>query len=193
MSLVALAELDSLEGLPREVAESGLAQYGQLLNTWKAIMNKPDMFAAYLPFLRQVAGPGELDPVLKDVVALYVAYLNNCRYSASHRSTSARAKGVTDETMQHAVSGDWSGFDSRTQHALTFAKELTLLPSQVSYSELPQAVLPETLAAVRADFSDVELLELCMSVAMWNALARFHRVMDFEFDMPEAPEGVNPK
>ena len=88
MALIRLAELEELDGTPREVAESGLAQYGQLLNTWRAIMNKPDLFGAYLPFLRQVAGPGVLDMKIKDLSAMYVGYLNHCRYTVSHRSTS---------------------------------------------------------------------------------------------------------
>lgn len=29
-----------------------------------------------------------------------------------------------------------------------------------------------------------------MSVSVWNALSRFHRVMLFDLDMPEAPEAV---
>ena len=58
MSYVRLADIEDLQGAARDVAESGRAQYGQVLNTWQALMNKPDLFAAYLPFLRQVAGPG---------------------------------------------------------------------------------------------------------------------------------------
>lgn len=193
MSLIKLVEIEELEGTPREVAESGKAQYGQVLNTWKAIMNRPDMFAAYLPFLRQVAGPGALDAQLKDLIALYVSYLNHCCYSVSHRSTSARAKGVTDELMQTIVAEDWSSFDERLQVSLAFAKELTILPTVTEYSELPQSAHPETLAGIRRLFSDEEILELTMTIAMWNALARFHRVMDFDLDMPAGPEGVNPK
>lgn len=193
MSLIKLVEIEELEGTPREVAESGKAQYGTVLNTWKAIMNRPDMFAAYLPFLRQVAGPGVLDAQLKDLVALYVSYLNHCRYSVSHRSSSARAKGVSDELMRTLVTEDWSSFDEKLQASLAFARELTVLPPQAEYSELPQAARPETLAAIRRLFTDEEILELTMTVAMWNALARFHRVMDFDLDMPAGPEGVDPK
>jgi len=32
-----------------------------------------------------------------------------------------------------------------------------------------------------------------MTVSVWNSIARFHRVMNFELDMPAAPEGVEPK
>ncbi len=192
MALIRLVEIDELTGIPREVAESGLAQYGTLLNTWKAIMNKPDMFAAYLPFLRQVAGPGALDQKIKDTSALLVGYLNNDRYTVSHRATSAGKNGVSADEMRAAVGSEWDGFDERMRAALMFTRELTLNPPTVSYEALPQAVSAETLTAVTQHFSDPELLELAMSVSMWNALARFHRVMGFELDMPEAPEGVNP-
>lgn len=192
MALIRLAEIDELEGAPREVAESGQAQYGQLLNTWRAIMNKPDMFGAYLPFLRQVAGPGALDMKIKDLSALYVGYLNHCRYTASHRSTSGLKNGVTAEEMVSAVAGDWSAFDDRTRVALEFTRELTLNPQSVSFGDLPQAITPAIVTSVKSLFTDVEILELSMSVSVWNALSRFHRVMGFELDMPEAPEGVNP-
>ena len=193
MALIRLAEIDELDGAPREMAESGQAQYGQLLNTWRAIMNKPDMFGAYLPFLRQVAGPGVLDMKIKDLSAMYVGYLNHCRYTVSHRSTSGLKNGVTAEQMVAAVAGDWEGFDERTRVALEFTRELTLNPQNVDFQDFPQAISPDIVASVKSLFTDVEILELSMSVSVWNALARFHRVMGFEPDMPDAPEGVNPK
>jgi alkylhydroperoxidase family enzyme len=58
---------------------------------------------------------------------------------------------------------------------------------------MPQAATPDVLASVKEHFTDVEILELAMTIAMWNALSRFHRVMDFDLDMPEAPEGVKPE
>ena len=192
MALIKLVDPTTLEGTPREVAESGIAQYGKALNTWQAIMNRPDMFAAYLPFLRQVAGPGVLDGELKDLSALYVGYLNNCQYTASHRSTSARTKGISDDQMRAVVNEDWSGLSDKYQIALEYTKALTLSPSVLSYTEAPQIVDEKLQTELKAHFSDVEILELTMSISVWNALSRFHRVMGFELDMPEAPEGVKP-
>lgn len=192
MALIKLVDPTTLEGTPREVAESGIAQYGKALNTWQVIMNKPDLFTAYLPFLRQVAGPGVLDGELKDLSALYVGYLNNCQYTASHRSTSARAKGVSDDLMRAVVHEDWSGLSDKYQVALEYTKAITLLPTVLPYSEAPQIADEKLLGELKAHFSDQEILELTMSISVWNALARFHRVMGFELDMPEAPEGVNP-
>jgi alkylhydroperoxidase family enzyme len=110
MALIRLAAIDDLEGAARDVAESGQAQYGKVLETWKAIMNKPDMFATYLPFLRTVAGPGVMDAQLKDACALYVGFLNHCNYTVSHRATSAAAKGVTEDEMRAIVDGHWMSY-----------------------------------------------------------------------------------
>ena len=193
MSYVRLADIEELDGTARDIAESGQAQYGQLLNTWRALMNKPDLFAAYLPFLRQVAGPGVLDGLLKDAVAMYVGVLNHCRYTVSHRSTSAKKNGASDEFLRKVAAGEWDGFDERTRVALTAARDLTVLPPQVPYAQLHQGMLPETLEAVARVFDDVERVELLVGIAVWNALARFHRVMDLELDMPPGPDGVDPR
>jgi alkylhydroperoxidase family enzyme len=193
MAYIRLAEIYELEGAAREVAESGQAQYGKVLETWKAIMNKPDMFATYLPFLRTVAGPGVMDAQLKDACALYVGFLNHCNYTVSHRATSAAAKGLTDEQMRDIVNADWDEMPGKWRAALELTRELTLNPQNETYADLPQAATLGTLAEAKKHFNDVELLELCMTIAMWNALSRFHRVMDFDLDMPDAPEGVKPE
>jgi alkylhydroperoxidase family enzyme len=193
MTLVRLAEIDELTGSALAMAESGAAQYGKLLNTWKAIMNRPNLFEAYLPFLRSVAGPGPLDQAIKDTCALYVGVLNHCRYTVSHRSTSALKNGADAATLVKMATDEWADFDSKMRTALEFTKELTLNPAQVEYSTLPQAVSSDVLRDLKAQFNDAEIVDLAMTVSVWNALARFHRVMDFEQDMPDAPEGLDPR
>ena len=192
MELISRVDPLSLVGTPREIADSGISQYGKVLHTWQAIMHKPEMFATYLPFLRQVAGPGQLDAVTKDLTALYVGYLNNCQYTVSHRAQSAQNKGVSEETMRNVVSGNWADFDFSLQLALELSKVLSLEPTTLSFEDKPQIASQELLSEMKMHFSEEELLELTMSISMWNALARFHRVMGFELDMPIAPEGVNP-
>jgi alkylhydroperoxidase family enzyme len=46
------------------------------------------------------------------------------------------------------------------------------------------------LERLRSSFSDPEIVELVATIAIWNALARFHRVMGFELDMEAPPEEV---
>jgi alkylhydroperoxidase family enzyme len=91
------------------------------------------------------------------------------------------------------VHENWGEFDEKTRIALEFTKQLTLNPSAVEYGDLPQAVDSSVLAALKFHFSDAEIVDLAMTVSVWNSIARFHRVMNFELDMPAAPEGVEPK
>lgn len=192
MAWVELLGINDVDGPAREMAESGEAQYGQVLNTWAAILNRPEIFSAYLPFLRSVAGPGTLDPKLKDISAFLVGVLNNCRYTVSHRAASAQRNGVDDATLQAVAAGQWSDFDDTTRAVLRFTEQLTTLPSVVTYAETPLVVDQSTLDEIAAVLTDAQRVELTMSVSVWNALARFHRVMGFELDMPEPPHGTDP-
>lgn len=192
MAWVELRSIDDVDGSAREMAESGQAQYGQVLNTWAAILNRPEIFAAYLPFLRAVAGPGTLDPKLKDISAFLVGVLNNCRYTVSHRAASAQRNGVDAADLARAASHDWSAFDATTRSVLEFTEQLTINPPVTPYTAQPQAVDPEIRAALKSALTDAQIVELTMSVSVWNALARFHRVMGFDLDMPEPPLGTDP-
>jgi AhpD family alkylhydroperoxidase len=189
--LVRLVDLEELDGPDREAADSGLAQYGQLLETWRAIMHRPGLFASYLPFLRQVAGPGSLPQGVKEASALLVGHLNQCRYTVSHRSTAALAAGLTAEELVRIVNGEWDDFDEPMRIALQATREVTLDPPGRQYSVEPAVLSEQTRAHLKSRFSDEQIVELVMSISIWNGLARFHRTMEFSLDMPPAPDGVD--
>jgi alkylhydroperoxidase family enzyme len=46
------------------------------------------------------------------------------------------------------------------------------------------------LARLRAEFSEPAIVELVAMIGLWNALARFHRLMGFELDMEAPPDEV---
>ena len=192
MAWVELLGPADVEGPAREVAESGVVQYGQLLNTWSALLNRPEIFAAYLPFLRAVAGPGTLDPKVKDTSAFLVGVLNHCRYTVSHRAASAKRNGVDDDDLRKVAAREWDSFDPTMQAVLAFTEQLTTLPDDLRYADAPRVVDPEILERLSADLTDAQIVELTMSVSVWNALARFHRVMGFDLDMPAPPAGTDP-
>lgn len=192
MSLVELADDGDIDDADRAMADSGREQYGTLLETWRAILLRPGLFSAYLPFLRAVAGPGAVDDEVKGLSALYVGTLNHCRYTVSHRLAAVRRAGVPDETVLAMREKRWDAFPEPLRVALEYTEALTTLPPNISYERAPQGIPDELLARVTATFTDEQLVELTMSISVWNALARFHRVMGFELDMPEPPPGIAP-
>jgi AhpD family alkylhydroperoxidase len=66
-------------------------------NFWKAI-------AVHPPILRQtwqqvkavMTGPGELDPLVRELIYVAVSVTNGCEYCIASHTAAARAKGMTD-------------------------------------------------------------------------------------------------
>jgi alkylhydroperoxidase family enzyme len=191
MPLVPLVPKDQIDAIDLPLIEAGEKSFGTLLNTWLAIANCPGMFSTYLPFVRAVSGPGELDQRIKELTAVYVSLLNHCRYTTSHRCFSALAKGISQTDLERLAAGDFTSFTSREQLALRFTRAVTVDIPVTGRDTSVTGVDPELLSQVQDDFTPQELVEFIMSVGLWNALSRFHRVMDFDLDLGEPPSAVD--
>lgn len=188
--LVSLVSKEDAPPAVRAVYDQAEPVYGRLLHTWQALAQRPEIFTAYLPYLRSIIGPGELEQRTKELVEVRTVVLNRCLYSTSHRVRSARAAGVSEEDIVEVARGDLSGFDERERLALELAYELTVRPASVPYADAPQLVPGEMLSRLRAEFTEPQIVELVAVIGLWNALARFHRVMGFELDMDPPPDAV---
>jgi uncharacterized peroxidase-related enzyme len=189
--LVALVSKEEATPEVRELFERGEAAYGRVLKTWQALAQRPEIYVAYMPYLRSIVGPGALDQRLKELVEVRTVVLNRCLYSTSHRVRSAKAAGVSEKDVVAVARGELSRFDERERLALELAEQLTLRPPSVAFADAPQVVETAMLERLRSSFSDPEIVELVATIAIWNALARFHRVMGFELDMEAPPEAVS--
>jgi AhpD family alkylhydroperoxidase len=66
-------------------------------NFWKALANHPPTLRRIWENVKQVMGPGALDPLTKEMLYVAVSVTNNCEYCIHSHTTAARAKGMTDE------------------------------------------------------------------------------------------------
>jgi AhpD family alkylhydroperoxidase len=189
--LVSLVDVKDADPAAIPTLESGMAQYGMALNAWRALLHRPEIFVDYLPYLRTVNGPGTVPGRTKDLAAITVAIANGCPYSASHRIQSGRANGITPDELDALALGELDAFSPEEHLAIRFARELTLAPAATRFAENPSAVDPDLLAELKAAFTDPQLVELTASIALWNALTRFHRVMELPLDMPAPPPAID--
>lgn len=171
--------------------ESGMAQYGMALNTWRALLHRPEIFTTYLPYLRAVVGPGTVPGRTKDLAAIAVAIANGCRYSASHRVTAALKGGISADEIDALAADRLDEFAPHERLAIRYARELTLAPPVTRHADNPQAVDPHLLDALGAAFDEPQTVELTATIALWNALTRFHRVMGLPLDMPPPPSAID--
>ena len=76
---------------------------GYVNNFWRALAHDPALLRATWDRLRVVMGPGELDPLVKEMVYMAVSITNNCDYCMASHGASARAKGASDEMMNELI------------------------------------------------------------------------------------------
>jgi AhpD family alkylhydroperoxidase len=190
VALVPLPDKENMDPADLPAIETGLAAFGHMLHTWQAVANVPGLFSKYFPYLRALTGPGPLDQRVKEITAVQVAILNHCRYTVCHRSYSARAKGVTDEELVKIAANDLGSFSETERLALEFTRAVTLDVPAVTAAESAAGIDEALRQRVKEAFEPEQLVELLMSISLWNAIARFHRVLDLDLDLPDAPAEV---
>ena len=187
MALVPLPDREKMDPADLPAIDTGLAAFGHMLHTWQAVANVPGLFSKYFPFLRTLTGPGSVDLRVKELAAVQVAILNHCRYTVCHRSFSALAKGVTEQELVMIAAGDLRSFSETERLALEFARAVTLDVPAVTAAAIPAGIDESLRQRVKDAFEPEQLVELLMSISLWNAIARFHRVLDLELDLPDGP------
>jgi AhpD family alkylhydroperoxidase len=65
-------------------------------NFWKAIAHDPATLKRTWESIKQIMGPGALDPLTKELLYVAVSVTNNCGYCIASHTASARKKGMTD-------------------------------------------------------------------------------------------------
>ena len=65
-------------------------------NFWQAIAHDPILLKRTWESLKQIMGPGALDPLTKELIYIAVSVTNNCQYRIASHTASAFGKGMTD-------------------------------------------------------------------------------------------------
>jgi len=68
-------------------------------NFWKALANDPAQLARVWQNVKQVMGPGVLDPLVKEMIYLAVSVTNGCEYCTHSNTAAARKKGMSDAML----------------------------------------------------------------------------------------------
>ena len=65
-------------------------------NFWKALANDPATLRRTWESIKQIMGPGALDPLTKELIYIAVSVSNQCGYCIASHTASAVRKGMTD-------------------------------------------------------------------------------------------------
>jgi len=73
-------------------------------NFWKYLANDPVTLRRTWHSLKEIMGPGALDPLTKELIYIAVSATNNCAYCIRSHTASASSKGMTDAMFGELMS-----------------------------------------------------------------------------------------
>jgi AhpD family alkylhydroperoxidase len=65
-------------------------------NFWKVLAHDPVSLRRIWANIKEVMGPGSIDPLVKEMLYVAVSASNGCRYCIASHSAAARNKGMTE-------------------------------------------------------------------------------------------------
>jgi AhpD family alkylhydroperoxidase len=71
-------------------------QTDHINNFWKALAHDPATLRRTWESVKQIMGPGVLDPLAKEMIYLAVSVTNQCPYCIASHTAAARKAGMTD-------------------------------------------------------------------------------------------------
>ena len=73
-------------------------------NFWKVLAHDPPTLQRIWSNVKQVMGPGSLDPLTKELLYVAVSASNGCHYCIASHGTAARKKGMTETQYSELLS-----------------------------------------------------------------------------------------
>jgi AhpD family alkylhydroperoxidase len=98
MATCGLIDYDQASAEVRAVYDDILEtrQTDYINNFWKALAHDPPALRRTWESIKQIMGPGTLEPLTKEMIYLAVSVTNQCGYCIASHTAAARKAGMTD-------------------------------------------------------------------------------------------------
>ncbi len=139
--------------------------------------HRPELAAAYVRFMSVLRAEGLIGARLRELVRIRVAFHNQCRSCMAIRYSDAAEDGVDEELVCQLVAPEEADdLTDAERAALEFADLLA-----TDHLRIDEA----TFARLRAHFSEPEIVELGMHVAVYVGFGRLSSAWDMVDDLPD--------
>jgi AhpD family alkylhydroperoxidase len=139
----------------------------------RMLLHSPELADGWNALLGAIRQRITLPAAVRELVILRIAVLNRADYEWAAHEKDARQAGLDDAHLA-AIRDEYAGrnptLDGRMQRVITYTDAMT------RHIQVPDTVFD----ALRADFTDVELVELTATVAAYSMVSRFLVALDVE-------------
>jgi alkylhydroperoxidase family enzyme len=123
---------------------------------------------------------GKVDQRYKQLARLKLSIVHGCRTCNKQNVPGALAAGFNQTQIDALVAGDHAPFSAAERAVIDYA-------SQVALTNPDGAMTPELFAALRANFSEEQILELGTAMAIISGMAKLSFVLNVVEKEPYCP------
>jgi len=140
--------------------------FGQMPSFFGVMARVPDALTHFLALYGSVIDHGSVEAKYKELAYLKTAQINGCEYCFRAHSASGKKNGVTDAQLQGlAMFQRSSAFDEKEKTVLLWAERVTRGAS---------GIRPPAIQELKKYFTDDQIVELTLTVAIANFTNRFN-------------------
>jgi AhpD family alkylhydroperoxidase len=105
MATLGLIEYDAASPEVRAVYDDIMAtrRTDWINNFWKAIANDVPTLRRTWASIKEIMGPGTIDPLIKEMIYVAVSATNQCGYCIASHTAAARKAGMTDQMFSELI------------------------------------------------------------------------------------------
>ncbi len=164
---------DGLDEAAQAIYRRYATDYGPFENQAKVFAHRPPALRHIMGLLLELADEAVLEKRYLEIVLVTVSKLNECTYCVAHHSPRLVDQGFEAETAARILEDDVPGFDAVDLLVRDYAREVT---------EKPQYMRDAIFEKLKEHFSEAELVELTLRIALCGFFNRFNDALQIDIE-----------
>lgn len=179
MARVRDIDIDEVPEAVRPVYRRFAEEYGPFLNQVRVFAHRPPAVKHLMGLLLELADEAVLPKRYLEIALVAVSKLNACDYCVAHHNPRLVALGLPEATVENILDPDCPGLDPVERLVRDYAVQVT---------ERPQRIRDAVFEELRAHFTEAQIVELTLRIALCGFFNRFNDALQIEMedDVPHA-------
>lgn len=173
MPRVREVEIDDVPEDVRPVYQRFTEEYGPFLNQVKVFAHRPPALKHIMGLLLDLADEALLPKRYLEIALVVVSKLNECTYCVAHHAPRLAEQGLAPDTVARILEPDCPGLDTVDRLVRDYALQVT---------EKPQTMRDAIFDELRAHFSEEQIVELTLRIALCGFFNRFNDALQIEME-----------
>ncbi|MFP6746257.1 MAG: carboxymuconolactone decarboxylase family protein [Alphaproteobacteria bacterium] len=166
-------EIDEVPADARAVYQRFANEYGPFLNQVKIFAHRPPALRHIMGLLLELSDEAVLEKRHLEIALVVVSKLNECDYCVAHHAPRLMDEGLSAEATANILADRVPGFDEVDTLVRDYAVQVTQTPGRI------RDAMHERL---RRHFSEEQIVELTLRVALCGFFNRFNDAMGIEME-----------